>query len=138
MHTDEATEELSLHVAEEHLLEEEVTGSLADASDRGVPIFVEVPTEAARQRLHSAVPATKVAVSDRSFGPDLDDGRSPGRLLMVDRETILVSALGVGVVPGEDEETGLWGGEVGRGLVVWVRELLLARMARVDFETADD
>jgi hypothetical protein len=86
---------------------------------------------------YEAVPAARVAVSDLGFSHGPDD-RSPGRLLMVDRETILVSALGDGVVPGEDEETGLWGSEVGRGLVVWVRELLLARMARVDFETAAD
>lgn len=49
-----------------------------------------------------------------------------------------MSALKEGLVPGETEETGLWGSEVGHGLIGWLRPLLLPRMERLDFESATD
>lgn len=138
MHADDAEDEIYLHIADEDLLEPEVLDVLSNAYDRGVRILVEVPSESARERVYDTIPEARVAISDLSFDPLPEGEHRPGRLLMIDRETILMSALDEGLVPGETNETGLWGAEVGRGLVIWLRELLESRMDHLDFQTADD
>lgn len=138
MHAGNADEEIYLLVGAEELLEEEVLDALAGASDDGVTVFAEVPSESARDRVHEAVPDSRVAISDLPLEAVTVEDREPGRLLMVDRETVLMSALKEGLVPSETHETGLWGAEVGYGLVVWLRLLLETRLDGIDFESADD
>lgn len=136
MHIDAATDEIYLLVASEGLIEDEVRGVLADAADQGVSIFVEVPSRAARDEPHERLPDARVAVVE--FGATQSDGseRRPGRLLLVDNETVLMSVQREGLVPSHLTETGVWGSAVGRGLVSWMRELLAARRERMRFETA--
>lgn len=94
-----------------------------------------VTSEASRERVHERVPEARVAVTDfADRGPPM--GEDVGRLLMVDRETVLLSARRDGLVPTDLAETGLWGPSVGHGLVAWIRELLDARRRNVDFVTA--
>jgi sugar-specific transcriptional regulator TrmB len=135
MHVDDATAEVYLLVGDEELLEPEVLDALDEASE-DVDVFAEVPSESARDRLHDAVSGANVAITDLPLESMTVDGREPGRLLMVDRETILMSALREGLVPDDTEETGLWGSEVGHGLVVWLRPLLESRLDRLDFASA--
>lgn len=135
-YVDDAEEDVYFLTADEALLEREVLDAMAEASEAGVAILAELPTEAARDRLHDAIPDARAAISDPPLETPTTDDRAPGRLLMVDRETVLLSARRTGLVPDETEETGLWGSEVGRGLVVWIRPLLEARFDRLEFESA--
>lgn len=134
MHIENAEAEVYLLIGEEDLLEQEVIDSLVAAVDEGVTVYAEVPTSEAKARLHDAVPECRVTVTELDLGAF--EGREPGRLLMVDRETILMSALTEGLVPDDTEETGLWGTELGHGLVAWLRSLLDDRRGRLTFETA--
>lgn len=137
MHIGDATEDVYLHVARDELLEGEIMDALDDANDRGLSIYVEVPTEALRTKIHNRLPAVNVAVSDLPLETAQADDRSPGRLLMVDRGTILMSAQKEGLVPGKLEETGLWGSNVAHGLVAWLQPLLTARIDQLEFTTAE-
>ena len=135
MHVADAEEEVYLLVGDEALLEPAVFEPLSAAASRDVAVYAEVPSESACERLHEAVPAARVAVSE--FPPAGDEvGRQPGRMVLVDRETVLLSAFQEGLVPGERTETGLWGTGVGHGLVVWFRSLVERRHRRQSFRTA--
>lgn len=136
MHTDGADEEIYLHLAREEFLEPSTIDALAGAGERDVPIYVEVPAEELREEIHGQLPRAQVAVSELTLDSFGDAARGPGRLLMVDRETLLLSAQQDGLVPGEVDETGLWGSEVAHGLVAWLRPLLVARMEQVEFTVA--
>lgn len=138
MHVGNATEDVYLLVGHEELLEADLLGALADARERGVTILVEVPSSSARERVHDVVPEAHVAVTDfaATVHPEMD--QDPGRLLMVDHETILLSARREGLVPNDPEETGVWGSAVDHGLVVWVQQLLDARRERLQVDTATE
>lgn len=134
-----ATSELYLLVADGELLEAALLEAIAEARDRGVTPFVEVSSATDRDRLHDAVPTAAVAVTDFAFDSRPRAERSLGRLLLADRETVVLSALTEGLVPGETTETGLWASERGHGLVSWVRYVLEWRLTHLEFETdADD
>jgi len=135
-HIRHADEALYLLVAREELLEDKLLAALAEAASNEVTLWVEGPTPATKQLIHDDIPAAAVAVTDfsRQFGSGLP--QNPGRLLMVDGETILLSAQQEGLVPNEVEESGVWGSAAGHGLVVWMHHLLESRRQTLEFETA--
>ena len=136
-HVDAADEELYLVIGDAELLDETVRDALDGAVAADVDCFVEVPSERVRDRLHATVPDCQVAVTDCLRESVVVGERSPGRLLFVDREALVVSALAEGPVPGEISETGLWS-EAGTGLVVWLRPLLVERLDRLEYASAAD
>lgn len=123
-----ATEEVYLLVADEAILERDLLAALADAAADGVAVHAEVPTVSASERVRDAVPAASVAVSSLPLASPSTDRCRPGRLLLVDREAVLLSAL------REDypsRETGLWASGSGHGLVSWLGPLLGARLEQL-------
>ncbi|ELY64443.1 TrmB family transcriptional regulator [Natrinema versiforme] len=130
-----ATSEIYLLVADGDLLEPALLEALAAARDRGVAVFVEVPSASARHAVREAVETARVSVTDFAFDSKGPAERSLGRLLFVDRETVVISALTEGLVPRETAETGIWSSERGHGLIVWFRYVLEERLATVAFET---
>lgn len=137
MHIGNAADEVYLHVAHEDLLGSDVFTPLEAANERGVTTYLEVPAEELESVVHDRLPATNVAVSELSLGAFTGEERSPGRLLMVDQKTVLLSAQRAGLLPNEVDETGLWGSEVGHGLVAWMRPLLVSRIDRQEFTTGE-
>ena len=135
MHIEEAQEEIFLVLGEESLLNQDILRALANASEQGVTIFAEVPTEEVRDQLHDVIPDSRVTISDLPLSA-IDD-KVPGRLLLIDENAVLLSALTEGLVPGQTEETDIWGQEVDHGLVAWLVPLLDARRERQTFETAE-
>ncbi|WP_408958133.1 TrmB family transcriptional regulator [Natrinema sp. 74] len=133
----DATSEAYLLAADGSVLEEPLLEALDAARDRNVTVFVEVPSEADRRRVHDIVPTAAVAVSDFAFDSHVRVERSLGRLLLVDRRTVVLSALTAGLIPDERTESGIWASERGHGLVGWFRYALEWRLARLEFVTGD-
>ena len=133
-HIEEAQDEIFLVLGDDSLLDRDVLETLADASDRGVTIYAEVISEEGRDRLHDAVPDCGVTISDLPISAI--DKKVPGRLVLADQDAVVLSALTEGLVPGETEETGIWGNDVDHGLVAWLVPLLEERRERQTFETA--
>lgn len=88
LHVDQAEEEIYLLVTTGDLLEQDMLEALVEANERGVTIFAEVPEKAARTRLHDTIPDCRVAITDLHLDPITDEYRTPGRLMMVDQDTV--------------------------------------------------
>lgn len=135
---DDAEREIYLLVGASELLETALLEALATALDKGVTVYLEVPSAAGCRRVRDAVASANVAVTDFEFGRDTVDSSAPppalGRLLLVDRETVLLSARTEGLIPNETVETGLWGRESAHGLVGWLRYVLESRLERLEFD----
>lgn len=134
---EDATSEIYLLAADEEFVRPSLLERLAAARDRNVAVFAEVPSPSVRRDVHETVPTASVAVTDFDFDSRGATDRSLGRLLLVDRETVVLSALTEGLVPRETRETGVWASEQGHGLVVWLRFILEQRLAALEFETGD-
>lgn len=132
-HLEGAKEEVFLVVADEGLLDGALLDALGDAADRGVTVYAELPTESDRDRFHDAVPDARVTVTDLHVRSTILQEHAPGRLALIDHETVVLSSLQEGLVPSECEETGLWGTGVGHGLVVWIRPFLERRLECEEF-----
>ncbi|MFC6824319.1 TrmB family transcriptional regulator [Halopelagius fulvigenes] len=134
MHVEDASEEVYLLVTEESLLEDELLDALDAACRRGVSVFVEVPDESVSEQLRATVPEADVRVSPSPFTTGDPGGQEPGRLLLVDRTTVLLSEVSEGLVPQASDESGMWGRSAGHGLTAWLRPLLVARLETVGFD----
>ncbi|SEV84475.1 TrmB family transcriptional regulator [Natrinema salifodinae] len=134
---EDATSEIYLLAADGEVLESALLDRLAAARERDVTVFVEVPSSDDRDRIHDAVATVQVAVTDFEFDSQVTTDRSLGRLLVVDRQTVVVSALTTGIVPSQRAETGIWTSERGHGLVAWFRYFLERRLAQLAFETGN-
>jgi hypothetical protein len=111
-----------LVLGDESLLTAELIDSLSGLGS-GVDLLVGAATEPLEARVHDAVPNATTFVSGLEWlrsENGADDDLAIGRLLLVDRSTILVSTL----VPDTGEEQAIFGGGFRNGLVVIARRLL--------------
>lgn len=119
---DDATEEVVLVLGDDSLLTDELIESL-NALDPGIDLLVGAVSESLESRINGAVPNATTFVSGlewlRNTG-DVSDNLAIGRLLLVDRSSILVST----IVPDTSEEKAIFGGGFRNGLVVISRRLL--------------
>lgn len=125
---DDGNEEVYLLVVDEEMVAETVYERLAAASDRGADVVVEVPTTAVEIAVEEVVEDAAVHVSEVVRGSAELRGKWPGRILMVDREAVLLSAVSDGQLPDRPEETAIWAKGPDHGLVVGVRQLLGTRI----------
>ena len=117
----EATDEVVLVLGDESLLTEELIDSLTELRPE-VALLIGAVTETLEAKIHDAVPNATTFVSGLGWlrnGAGTED-LAIGRLLLVDRSTILVSTL----VPDTGEEQAIFGGGFRNGLVVISRRLL--------------
>ena len=119
---DEATDEIVIVIGSEEILTEDLLRSLDDVSTE-VDVIIGTITESLRDEVREAVPNARVFVSGLEWLHD-GEGRTEetaiGRLVLIDRGTILVSS----VQQGEKEELGVFGRGFGNGLVVIARRLM--------------
>jgi sugar-specific transcriptional regulator TrmB len=118
----DASEEVVLVLGDGSLLTEELVDSLNELGP-GVDLLIGAITESLEARIHDAVPNATTFLSGLEWlrnGDDPDDTLAIGRLLLVDRSTILVST----IVPNTHEEQAVFGGGFRNGLVVISRRLL--------------
>ena len=117
-----ATDEVVLVIGDESLLTEELVATLNEV-DPDVDLLVGALTEPLQEQIRAAVPDAKTFVSGLEWlhGKNgTEDDTAIGRLLLVDRSTILVSS----IMPDTKEEQAIFGDGFGNGLVVIARRLM--------------
>ena len=117
-----ATDEVVLVIGEKSLLTEKLTDRL-NAVGNGVNVVIGAFAHSVEEQVHAAVPLATTFVSGLEWlhGDEASqDEVAIGRLLLVDRSTILVSS----IIPETGEEQAVFGGGFGNGLVVIARRLM--------------
>ena len=117
-----ATEEIVLVIGEESLLTDELVETLNEVGT-GVELVLGGATESIQARLQTAVPGATTFVSGLDWmhsEVETDDQTAIGRLLLVDRSTILVSS----ILSSTNDERAIFGEGFGNGLVVIARRLM--------------
>jgi sugar-specific transcriptional regulator TrmB len=124
---DDAATEVYLLVVDGDVVEGRLVEQVTDAASRGASVVVEAPSGAVAERFTSAgdatVRQTTLAAADSSV-----EGKWLGRVLMVDRKSVLISSVTGSVRPGRSQETAIWATGANHGLVVGFRHLLGARI----------
>jgi sugar-specific transcriptional regulator TrmB len=119
---DGAADEVVLVLGDESLLTEDLVDSLNDL-DPAVELLVGALTEPLEEQIHRAIPGATTFVSGLEWlhgEHTTEDATAIGRLLLVDRSTILVSS----IRPDSKEEQAIFGEGFGNGLVVIARRLM--------------
>lgn len=119
---DTATEEVVLVVGDASLLTENLIETLTAVDDE-IELLVGTLTVSLQEEIEAAVPNATTFVSGLEWlhsGSEADDETAIGRLLLVDRSTILVSS----IMPKSKEEQAIFGKGFGNGLVVIARRLM--------------
>lgn len=119
---DRADKELILIVNGESVLTDRLLDRLRAAHDRGVIVYVGTLTETVNEYLHTTLPDVTLFASELEWlQPRGAEDEAIGRLLLVDRETLLVSSIGH---HSPANETAVWSEGVNNGLLVIARRLL--------------
>lgn len=120
-----AGQEIVFIVLDDELFDDAILDRLANASDRGVAINIGTISESTRERV------TEADIDASLFTTDLIEwftamSGSPrlGRLLMVDRESILVSAVHEEELPGVPNETAVWTDGIDHGFATFAERVL--------------
>ena len=119
---EDAVGEVVLVVGDESLLTDDLVATLNDVGN-GVDLLVGALTEALQDQIQAAVPDATTFISGLEWlhGEDATENETAiGRLLLIDRSTILVSSL----MPDTKEEQAIFGEGFGNGLVVIARRLM--------------
>jgi len=117
-----AESEIVLVIADESLLTDRLVTKLND-TDEAVDLLVGAVTESVRTTVQEAIPEATTFVSGLEWLSEghVDTGETAiGRLVLIDRSTILVSS----IVPSTGEEHAIFGEGFGNGLVVIARRLM--------------
>lgn len=117
-----AVEEVVLVVADRSLLTADLVEDL-NSVDEDVDLLVGALSESLQKTIQDEVPRAKTFVSGLEWlhGDDgTESDTAIGRLLLVDRSSILVST----IVPGTGAEQAIFGEGFGNGLVVIARRLM--------------
>lgn len=117
----EATEEVVMVIGSDELLTDELLAALEAASTEG-DVLIGTDSEPAQALIREEVPGARVFVSGLEWlhAHDQQEETDIGRLLLVDRETILLSS----VEDGNAHELGIFGRGFGNGLVVIARRIM--------------
>ncbi|GAA0522495.1 Sugar-specific transcriptional regulator TrmB [Halorubrum aquaticum] len=124
---DESDREVILVIGDESAYTPELRERLRAAEDRGVSVVIGITEESLRERVERDLPDAKVFVSGLewlSSSVETGDETVIGRLLLVDRNTILVSSFHEAVGDGHDHEQAVFGRGFDNGLVAIVRRLM--------------
>jgi sugar-specific transcriptional regulator TrmB len=125
----EATDEIVLVLGDESLLTEELIDSLTEVGN-GVDLVIGTLTEPLQEQIQTAVPDATTFISGLEwlYGENAtEDEAGIGRLLLIDRSTILVSSM----MPTTKEERAVFGEGFGNGLVVIARRLMAQGLVTV-------
>lgn len=131
---DDAKHSVHLLIGDDTTLDDRTIERLNAASDRGVRITVEVPTEAMQERIREKVSDETVVVATDLQELEKVVEKWPGQLLMVDESAILASGVEESELPGVTKESAMWTHGRDHGFAAWIRELLDDRLAAIESE----
>ena len=116
----DAEDEVVFVIGHPSLLTDDLVDTLNRISSR-IDLLIGAVTESLQDRVHEAVPDARTFVSGLEWLNEADDtGLVMGRLLLIDRSTILVST----IEPDTGDEHAVFGGGFKNGLVVMSRRLM--------------
>ncbi len=119
---DGAAEEIVLVIGDDSLLNQGLVDALNGVGDE-IDLLIGALSESLVERIQAEIPEAKTFISGLEWLQGVDEETEEtaiGRLLLIDRSTILVSS----IVPGSKEEQAIFGGGFGNGLVVIARRLM--------------
>ncbi|SDK37128.1 TrmB family transcriptional regulator [Natronorubrum texcoconense] len=112
--------------------DQSILDSLQAAADRGVSVYVEVPTEDDHEAFTERIPGADVVVAEDLQSTNEVYSEWPGQLLMVDQRAIVASGVTESDLPDVVHEMAVWTYGRDHGLAVWMRELLDDRIVGRD------
>lgn len=122
-----ATEELILVIGHESIFTEQLVEQLQSAQERGVNVIIGTVDEDFQAAVQDAIPDVEVFVSGLDWlsrSPLPDDETEISRLLLADREAILVSSFTEIREGSREHEQGIFGRGFDNGLVTIARRLM--------------
>jgi sugar-specific transcriptional regulator TrmB len=132
---DGATEELILVIGHESVFTDELVERLRSAQQRDVNVIVGTVDEALRAAVRDVLPDIQVFVSGLDWlsrSPLSGDDTEISRLLLVDRQAIMVSSFTETGPDGRGHEQGVFGRGFDNGLVTIVRRLMATGLLPVN------
>ena len=134
----DATDEIVLIVLDDSLLGEEVPASLEEASERGVAVHVGTDVEPVSERVETAEFDAELFTTDLvEWFHAMEESPRIGRLLLVDRGPVLVSALHEEDLPGVPNETAAWTDGIDHGMATFAERVLTYELTQNDVVVSD-
>jgi len=130
-----ATNELILVIGHESVYTDQLITQLKSAETRNVTIFIGTVNEKLKRRVQDAFPEATVFVSGLDWlrqSPFAGDDTEISRLLLVDREAILVSSFTETGDNSREHAKGVFGRGFNNGLVAISRRLMATGLPSVD------
>ncbi len=121
------TDEVILVIGHESIFTDQLAEQLRAAKERGVSVIVGTIDEELRTEIQDALPDVEVFVSGLdwvSHSPLPGDNTEISRLLLADREAILVSSFTAARYDGREHEQGVFGKGFDNGIVAITRRLM--------------
>src|SRR6056297_733173 len=130
-----ATEELILVVGHESIFTDQLAEQLQSAQERDVNVIIGTVNEELQATIQDALPVVEVFVSGLDWlsrSPLPGDDTEISRLLLADREAILVSSFTETRADGREHEQGVFGRGFDNGLVAITRRLMATGLLSVN------
>ncbi|WP_458191007.1 TrmB family transcriptional regulator [Haladaptatus sp. NG-WS-4] len=139
---DAAGREVVLIIGREDVITEELLNQLQEALDTGLDVLVGTQTKDLRAQVAEALPDAEVFVSGlewlHSSPLEVGDETTISRLLLIDKNTILVSSVHETETGGIESEKAVFGRGFDNGIVVIARRLMASGLPpQKDPEMAD-
>lgn len=131
---DGASEEVILVVGHASVFTDALASRLREADERGVEVLLGTTSAELRATVEESLPGAEVFVSGLEWlrpAPYPEDRTEISRLLLADREAILVSSLVPSEEDGGDHERAVFGRGFDNGLVAIVRRLMATGLGAV-------
>jgi sugar-specific transcriptional regulator TrmB len=120
----EASTEIVLIVLDEDLLDTDILTVLVEADSRAVTLYVGTTVESVRDCISSAnIDAQLFETELIEWFAAMSSSPRLGRLLMVDRDPVLVSALHEETLPGIPNETAVWSDGIDHGFATFTERV---------------
>jgi sugar-specific transcriptional regulator TrmB len=120
----EASNEIVLIVLDENVFDTDTVEALVEADSRAVTIYIGTTVESVRDRITTAgIDAQLFATELIEWFTAMSDAPRMGRLLMVDRGPVLVSALHKETLPGIPNETAAWSDGINHGFATFAERV---------------
>ncbi len=125
---DDAESEIALLIVDEQILSDSLFDSLHDATDRDLALILGGQTEQITEVLDTELPSINVFTGgiDWLMGTGTDQNVSISRILLVDRETLLIGSHYPAGTGEEKNEQAIFARGLENGVVVLLRRLVTA------------